>query len=127
MGKNTHHCLQASLSGLFFSFNTVSSVHLMLFSRSKPTDSMDDSPISIPPPNVQIKHTMRTSFPLPALNISFREELVYIDLVCSEKIVLPPSVSCPIPHNAPWWKPGNMFFLVAVGSHFRSPEKFASK
>ena len=40
---------------------------------------------------------MTMSFTLPAINISFREDLVYVDLVCSKKQV--PSVHPPTPRN----------------------------
>lgn len=40
---------------------------------------------------------MTMSFTLPAINISFREDLVYVDLVCSKKLV--PSAHPPTPRN----------------------------
>lgn len=79
------HCLQPSISELFFSFETVPSSYLKLFSRSNPDCSVVDSPTSIPPPNAQIRPTMIISSPLPAVNISFREELVYVTICFAER------------------------------------------
>lgn len=83
--KILNHCLQSSLSELFFSYETVPLPYLKLFSKSNPAYSVVDSSTSIPPPNVQIKPTMIISSPMPTINISFREELVYINLVVQRR------------------------------------------